>query len=64
MRERVLLFGDVSARPEGLERSLMRAGFALAEGSASDATTRDWTRCYERGNGAVVICPDGFVELN
>ncbi len=37
MRERVLLFGDVSARPEGLERSLMRAGFALAEGSAVEA---------------------------
>lgn len=35
MRERVLLFGDVSARPEGLERSLVRAGFALAEGSAA-----------------------------
>jgi len=34
VRERVLLFGDVCARPEGLERSLVRAGFALAEGSA------------------------------
>jgi diguanylate cyclase (GGDEF)-like protein len=34
VRERVLLFGEVSARPEGLERSLVRAGFALAEGSA------------------------------
>jgi hypothetical protein len=39
-------------------------GDALAEGSAPDATTREWTRCYERGNGAVVICPDGYVEVN
>jgi hypothetical protein len=39
-------------------------GDALAEGSAPDATTRDWTRCDERGNGAAVICPDGYVEVN
>jgi len=39
-------------------------GDALAEGSAPDATTRDWTRCYEKGNGAAVICPDGYVEVN
>jgi hypothetical protein len=39
-------------------------GDALAEGSAPDATTREWTRCYERGNGAAVICPDGYVEVN
>ncbi|HEV8149957.1 MAG TPA: diguanylate cyclase [Gemmatimonadales bacterium] len=32
MRERVFLFGDASCRPEGLERALVRAGFALAEG--------------------------------
>ncbi|NOT07996.1 MAG: hypothetical protein HOP28_07305, partial [Gemmatimonadales bacterium] len=32
MRERVLLFGDIDARPEGLERALVRAGFGLAEG--------------------------------
>jgi diguanylate cyclase (GGDEF)-like protein len=32
MRERVFLFGDASARPDGLERALVRAGFALAEG--------------------------------
>ncbi|HEX7024176.1 MAG TPA: diguanylate cyclase [Gemmatimonadales bacterium] len=31
MRERVFLFGDVASRPEGLERALIRAGFALAE---------------------------------
>jgi hypothetical protein len=31
MRERVFLFGDVASRPEGLERALVRAGFALAE---------------------------------
>ena len=39
-------------------------GDALAEGSAPDATTREWTRCYQRGNGAAVICPDGFIEVN
>lgn len=32
MRERVHLFGDPAARPEGLERVLMRAGFSLDEG--------------------------------
>jgi diguanylate cyclase (GGDEF)-like protein len=31
VREKVFLFGDVSARPDGLERALVRAGFALAE---------------------------------
>lgn len=36
MRERVYLFGDPAARPEGLERALVRAGFALAEGGAGD----------------------------
>ncbi|MGH7562017.1 MAG: GGDEF domain-containing protein [Gemmatimonadales bacterium] len=34
MRERVLLFGDAAARPDGLERALVRSGFALAEGPA------------------------------
>ncbi len=52
------------ARSRGYERVSPELGDALAEGSAPDATTRDWTRCYERGNGAVVICPDGFVEVN
>ncbi len=52
------------ARSRGYGRLSPELGDALAEGSAPDATTRDWTRCYERGNGAVVICPDGFVEVN
>ncbi|HET9274972.1 MAG TPA: hypothetical protein VFN96_02755, partial [Gemmatimonadales bacterium] len=39
MRERVLLFGDASARPDGLERALVRAGFSLAEGPVVDAST-------------------------
>ena len=52
------------ARSRGYERVTPELGDALAEGSAEDATTRDWTRCYERGNGAAVICPDGFIEVN
>lgn len=52
------------ARSRGYGRVSPELGDALAEGSAPDATTRDWTRCYERGNGADVICPDGFVEVN
>ena len=52
------------ARSRGYRSVSPELGDALAEGSAPDATTRDWTRCYERGNGAVVICPDGFVEVN
>ncbi len=52
------------ARSRGYSRESPELGDALAEGSAPDATTRDWSRCYERGNGAVVICPDGFVEVN
>jgi diguanylate cyclase (GGDEF)-like protein len=35
MRERVFLFGDSSVRPDGLERALVRAGFALADGESS-----------------------------
>lgn len=35
MRERVFLFGEAAVRPEGLERALVRAGFALTEGSDS-----------------------------
>jgi DNA-binding response OmpR family regulator len=34
----VLLFGDPTARPDGLERALVRAGFSLAEGPAVDVT--------------------------
>ena len=52
------------ARSRGYRRVSPELGDARAEGSAPDATTRDWTRCYERGNGAVVICPDGYVEVN
>ena len=52
------------ARSRGYGRVSSELGDALAEGSAPDATTRDWTRCYERGNGAAVICPDGYVEVN
>ncbi|HKH10070.1 MAG TPA: hypothetical protein VKA73_02895 [Rubrobacter sp.] len=52
------------ARPAGYGRVSPELGDALAEGSAPDATTRDWTRCYEKGNGAAVICPDGFIEVN
>lgn len=36
MRERIFLFGDPASRPDGLERALVRAGFALAESHASD----------------------------
>lgn len=36
MRERVYLFGDPAARPEGLERALVRAGFSLAEAGQGD----------------------------
>ena len=35
MRDRVYLFGDSAARPDGLERALMRAGFSLAEGAGA-----------------------------
>lgn len=52
------------ARWAGYGRVSPELGDALAEGSAPDATTRDWTRCYEKGNGAAVICPDGFIEVN
>lgn len=36
MRDRVYLFGDPVARPEGLERALVRAGFSLAEAGQGD----------------------------
>lgn len=52
------------ARSRGYGRVSPELGDALAEGPAPDATTRDWTRCYERGNGAAVICTDGHVEVN
>jgi hypothetical protein len=52
------------ARSRGYRSVSPELGDALAEGSAPDATTRDCTRCYERGNGAAVICPDGYVEIN
>ena len=52
------------ARSRGYVRVTPELGDALAEGSAPDATTREWTRCYEKGNAAYVICPDGFIEVN
>jgi len=52
------------ARSRGYRSVSPELGDALAEGSAPDATTRGWTRCYERGNGAAVTCPDGYVEVN
>ena len=47
------------ARARGYVRATPELGDALAEGSTPDATSREWTRCWERGNGAAVICPDG-----
>lgn len=52
------------ARSRGYVRVTPELGDALAEGSAPDATTREWTQCYQRGNGEAVICPDGFIEVN
>lgn len=52
------------ARSQGYVRVTPELGDALAEGSAPDATTREWTECYQRGNGEAVICPDGFIEVN
>jgi hypothetical protein len=52
------------ARSRGYRGVSPELGDALAKGSAPNATTRDWTRCYERENGAAVICPDGYVEVN
>jgi len=38
-------------------------GDALAEGSAPDATTRDWEACaVAYGETTVIACPDGWVE--
>ena len=36
-RRRILLIGDSAARPDGLERFLVRAGFEVTEGAASQA---------------------------
>ena len=52
------------ARSRGYVRVTPELGDALAEGSAPDATTREWTLCYQKGNGEYVICPDGFIEVN
>ena len=55
MRERVLLFGEVGHRPEGLERALVRAGFALAEGASADAVpTPDLALLAVRDGGAAL----------
>ncbi len=55
MRERVFLFGDAASRPEGLERALVRAGFALAEAEAGDPRTPP--------DLALVAVPDEGPEL-
>lgn len=52
------------ARSRGYIRVTPELGDALAEGDAPDATTRVWERCFQKGNGAHVICPDGYVEVN
>jgi diguanylate cyclase (GGDEF)-like protein len=55
MRERVLLFGDAAFRPDGLERALVRAGFALAEaGPGAPAILPEL---------ALVAVPDDGAEL-
>lgn len=41
MQTRVLLLGDPNARPDGLERALVRAGFLLAEAEALPPTPGD-----------------------
>ena len=41
MQTRVLLLGNPNARPDGLERSLMRAGFVLSEGDDLPARPGD-----------------------
>jgi hypothetical protein len=38
-------------------------GDALAEGSAPDATTRDWESCFVwTGLTSYILCPDGYTE--
>jgi diguanylate cyclase (GGDEF)-like protein len=56
MRERIFLFGDAASRPEGLERALVRAGFALAEAQAGDPLTPP--------DLALVAVPDIGAELD
>ena len=55
MRERVTLFGDPACRPEGLERALVRAGFALSEAHSGDAVAAP--------DLALVAVQDGGPEL-
>ena len=55
MRERIVLFGDAAVRPDGLERALVRAGFALAEARAGDPLTPP--------DLALVAVPDEGEEL-
>lgn len=55
MRERVLLFGDPAFRPDELERTLVRAGFSLAEaGHSAPALLPDL---------AIMAVPDAGPEL-
>jgi hypothetical protein len=39
---------------------------ALAEGDAPDATTRNWRRCLAKvtSTQTIVICPDGFSQID
>lgn len=40
-------------------------GDALAEGSAPDATTRDWESCFVwTGLTSYILCPDGYTETS
>ena len=52
MRERVQLFGDDAARPDGLERALVRAGFAVAEAGDVAGAVPDLALVAVRGPGA------------
>ncbi len=55
MRERVYLFGDPAARPEGLERALVRAGFSLAEADRGEPVLAP--------DLALIAVPDAGSEL-
>lgn len=55
MRERILLFGEATCRPDGLERALVRAGFALSEGHPRDPISPP--------DLALIAVPDGGQPL-
>ena len=52
MRERVLLLGDDAARPEGLERALVRAGFGVSEAPLPAGATADLALVAVQGDDA------------